>query len=118
MKKLFILLFVTASFINCRKKQTQNIQNPVETGFIFTIPTLSKGVNLSNWFNDYSDPSQYNTRFTASSFQQIKSAGFTYVRVPIGNSILYNGANPSQLNTVHLQKVDAGIQSAINAGLG
>jgi endoglucanase len=119
MKKLFLLLFIFVSFLSCKKKKTQGlIQQPVEKGFIYTVPVLSKGVNLSNWFNDYSDPGQYSTRFTAPSFQKIKSIGFTYVRVPVGNTVLYNVANPLQLNAANLQKVDAGIKAAIDAGLG
>lgn len=116
--RIMIILLFAEIFFNCKKKKTQEVKTPTKSDFSFTIPALSKGVNLSNWFNDYSDASQYNTRFTASSFQNIKSLGFTYVRIPVGNTILYNEANPSQLNTANLAKVDAGIKAAIDAGLG
>jgi aryl-phospho-beta-D-glucosidase BglC (GH1 family) len=79
---------------------------------------LAKGVNLSNWFNDYSDPSQYATRFSLSTLQFIKSNGFTYVRIPIGITILFNAASPDQLNVKNLPYVDAAINNCIRAGLG
>jgi endoglucanase len=116
--RIILLLFAACCFLNCKKKQTPVAKIPTRSNFSFAIPALSKGVNLSNWFNDYSDVSQYSTRFTASSFQNIKSLGFTCVRVPLGNTVLYNETNPSQLNAANLAKVDAGVKAAIDAGLG
>ncbi len=113
---IFYLFFILACFTSCKKKPFVPVSNP--SSFSFTIPALSKGINLSNWFNDYSDAAQFSTRFNSMSFQQIKTFGFTYVRIPIGNTILFNQSNPSQLNQLNLQKVDAGINAAINAGLG
>src|ERR1019366_533595 len=85
---------------------------------ITDIDILAKGVNLSNWFNDYSDPSQYATRFSLSTLQFIKSNGFTYVRIPIGVTILFNTASPDQLNVKNLPYVDAAVNNCIRAGLG
>jgi endoglucanase len=121
MKRLLIFLPVFILLIACKKtKQNNGGSTPIPPPVITNgLPAaLQRGVNLSNWFNDYSDPAQYTTRFTGASFQQIKTLGFSYVRIPIGNTILYNSANPSQLNAVNLQKVDNGIKAAIDAGLG
>ena len=82
------------------------------------IVCLQKGVNLSNWFNDYSDPNQFSNRFPLSTLQLIKSSGFTYVRIPIGVTILFNAANPAQLNPTNLSYVDAAVDNCIKAGLG
>jgi endoglucanase len=121
MKRLLVVLFTCILLNSCKKtKQNDGGSTPVPLPVVTNgLPlTLQRGVNLSNWFNDYSDPAQYTSRFTGTSFQKIKSLGFTYVRIPIGNTILYNSANPAQLNTTHLQKVDDGIKAAIDAGLG
>lgn len=112
-------LLASVTVLGCKKKKTSPPQPSVTiSSFQFAIPALSKGINLSNWFNDYSNPAEYNTRFTAIALQQIKALGFTYVRIPVGNTILYNPSNPSQLNTVQLAQVDAGIKNAVDAGLG
>lgn len=78
---------------------------------------LAKGVNLSNWFNDYSDRSQFGNHFTEASLQLIKAKGFTYVRIPIGNTILFNPSNPSTLNANNLTHVDGAVKKCVNAGL-
>lgn len=82
-----------------------------------TSDRFSRGTNLSNWFNSYSDPNQYSNRFPAKTLALIKSSGFTYVRLPIGTSVLYNESNPSQLNTGNLSLVDAAVSHCIAAGL-
>jgi aryl-phospho-beta-D-glucosidase BglC (GH1 family) len=116
--RIIIALFIAGIFFCCKKKKQEVQQPSTASTFQFFVPVLSKGINLSNWFNDYSDPLQYSTRFTAAAMQNIKSLGFTYVRMPIGNTILFDAANPSQLNSANLSKVDAGVKSAIDAGLG
>lgn len=78
---------------------------------------LAKGVNLSNWFNDYSDPSQFNNHFTLTTLSLIKEKGFTYVRIPIGSTILFNSSNPSQLNAANLALVDDAVRNCTNQGL-
>ena len=113
MKKIFLLLLISL-FIGCKKKLTSSDPIPVDTN----QDILAKGVNLSNWFNDYSDPSQFTNRFSLSKLQLIKSSGFTYVRIPIGVTILFNAAQPGQLNSTNLTYVDAAIDNCIKAGLG
>jgi endoglucanase len=110
MKILLPILFLSL-YIGCQKKHTAH--PPVVT----QQDVLAKGVNLSNWFNDYSDPSQYATRFSLSTLQLIKSSGFTYVRIPIGVSILFNRDDPSLLNNTNLPYVDAAVHNCISAGL-
>ncbi|MCX6316683.1 MAG: cellulase family glycosylhydrolase [Bacteroidetes bacterium] len=107
------LLIATLSLIllSCRKKAAVDTMPPD----VMTV--LKKGINLSNWFNDYSDPGQFDNRFTAATLQTIKANGFTYVRIPIGSTILFNPANPSQLNPVNLVKVDAAVNKCISNGL-
>ena len=107
--KYLIYVIILFAPLNCKKKTT-SLTAPV-------IDPLSKGVNLSNWFNDYSDPGQFSNRFTISALQLIKANGFTYVRIPIGATILYDASNPSQLKTNNLLLVDAAINNCINAGL-
>ena len=105
---LFFLILLSA--LQCGKKTT--VSNPD------TAPdALAKGINLSNWFNDYSDPAQYTTRFGTAQLQLIKNSGFTYVRIPVGNTILFNPANPGVLQAANLARVDAAVQGCINSGL-
>jgi endoglucanase len=79
--------------------------------------SLAKGINLSNWFNDYSSSSQFANRFTPATLQLIKQKGFTYVRLPIGSTILFNASNPAVLNSTNIIMVDNAVQNCINAGL-
>jgi aryl-phospho-beta-D-glucosidase BglC (GH1 family) len=78
--KILLPALLVSVLIGCKKNTPSN--HPGNT----TTPReiLSKGVNLSNWFNDYSDVSQFSNRFSLSTLQFIKSNGFTYVRIPIG----------------------------------
>jgi aryl-phospho-beta-D-glucosidase BglC (GH1 family) len=110
MKTILSILLISLC-ISCKKHSAP--PDPVTNEDI-----LVKGVNLSNWFNDYSDPGQFSNRFSLSTLQLIKSSGFTYVRIPIGVTILFNAANPGQLNPANLTYVDAAIDNCIKAGLG
>ena len=113
MKTILSVLLICLC-IGCKKKTSgSGSEPPPASGDV-----LSKGVNLSNWFNDYSDPAQFANRFTLSKLQLIKTSGFTYVRIPIGATILFNAAQPGQLNSSNLMYVDAAIDNCIKAGLG
>lgn len=116
MKAILPLLFLGLSLcIACKKKSTQPDPPPPTEG---PDDILAKGVNLSNWFNDYSDAGQFNSRFPFATLQLAKSNGFTYVRLPVGSTILFNAANPSQLNSTNLVFVDAAVSRCLTAGLG
>jgi aryl-phospho-beta-D-glucosidase BglC (GH1 family) len=110
MKPILQILLISLC-IGCKK-------HSVKPPPVINQDILSKGVNLSNWFNDYSDPGQYANRFSLSTLQLIKSTGFTYVRIPIGVTILFNAAHPDQLNAANLPYVDAAVNNCIKAGLG
>ena len=113
MKTILAILLICLC-TGCKKKTiTPGTEPPLTSEGI-----LSKGVNLSNWFNDYSDPAQFSNRFSLSKLQLIKSRGFTYVRIPIGVTILFNAAQPGQLNSSNLVYVDAAVDNCIKAGLG
>ena len=114
--KTILRLLLLISLIGCKKKSVDNLPAPDPPTSMDSV--LAKGVNLSNWFNDYSDPNQFSNRFPLSTLQLIKSGGFTYVRIPIGITILFNAANPAQLNPTNLSYVDAAVDNCIKAGLG
>jgi endoglucanase len=105
----WILPIVFLTLLSCKKNR------PV-TPPLVTDP-LGRGINLSNWFNDYSDAGQYASRFSLTTLQLIKKSGFTYVRIPVGVTILFNAAIPTQLNTANLIHVDMAVKNTINAGL-
>jgi endoglucanase len=106
----WIVLFTVLLFIACKKNKAGGVE-------INTADPLAKGVNLSNWFNDYSDPGQFTNRFSFSTLQLLKTSGFTYVRIPIGATILFNIANPASLHTTNLAAVDAAVENSIRSGL-
>lgn len=103
-----LIIFIITLFQGCKKS---TIPYPA------VFNPLAKGINLSNWFNDYSDPLQYSNRFSLTTLQLIKKKGFTYVRIPVGPTILFNPSQPAQLNSINLPYVDAAVNSCINAGL-
>jgi aryl-phospho-beta-D-glucosidase BglC (GH1 family) len=108
MRILYLLLILVVS--SCKKNKNTG---PAED----ETRLLAKGINLSNWFNDYSDPGQFTSRFSDATLQLIKASGFTYVRLPIGATILFNPSNPTGLNSTNLAKIDKAVQNCINAGL-
>jgi aryl-phospho-beta-D-glucosidase BglC (GH1 family) len=103
----------------CQDSKVAPINNNVGTPITIdqARQALAKGINLSNWFNDYSDPGQYATRFTSADMQKIKNSGFTFVRLPIGSNVLFNASNPSSLQTGNLTLVDTAVKLAHQAGL-
>lgn len=109
-------------FSECKKDHQPTDDFEAEDNPNYTTDTsyktpLSKGINLSNWFNDFSDPSQFSNRFTDAHFTLLKQLGFTYVRIPIGQFILFQQNNPDVLNPTNLQYVEAAVQNAIDHGL-
>ncbi|GAC1424953.1 MAG: glycoside hydrolase family 5 protein [Flavisolibacter sp.] len=129
MKKNLASLFLFVS-ISCNKKihpSEVSISVPIadlkDTSTwttnqpLFYKSSLSKGVNLSNWFNSYSDKAQYATRFNSTNFKQIRDFGFTHVRIPIAWEILFLENNPSTLNPNNIHFVDNALKSATDAGL-
>jgi endoglucanase len=111
--KLIFQFLLLACCMGCQKNIVSD-QPPVAGA----DDILAKGVNLSNWFNDYSDPAQYSDRFPLSTLKFIRSHNFTYVRIPIGVTILFNASDPGQLNAANLPHVDAAVNNCIKAGLG
>ena len=106
-------------FPACKKDDNTTSNDPgvnYRTDTSYRAP-LSKGINLSNWFNDYSDASQFPNRFTDDHFALLKQLGFTYVRIPVGQYILFNRNNPSLLNPVNIVHVESAVQNAIDHGL-
>lgn len=110
MKRILIAVAAITISVACKK-------SPAAGSSTAATDALNKGINLSNWFNDYSDPAQFSSRFSVNTLQLIRSSGFTYVRLPVGATILFNTANPSQLNTANLAQVDAAVTKCISAGL-
>ncbi|HEY6978045.1 MAG TPA: cellulase family glycosylhydrolase [Chitinophagaceae bacterium] len=110
MNRFALLIILVITLTSACKKSA--VPNPASS-----FDPLAKGINLSNWFNDYSDPLQYSNRFSAATLQLIKTKGFTYVRIPVGPVILFDPSQPAQLNPVNLPYVDNAISRCINAGL-
>jgi aryl-phospho-beta-D-glucosidase BglC (GH1 family) len=114
MKASFLWIAVFA-LLSCKKNSPGQIE---PYNFPGGLPmSLQKGINLSNWFNDYSDPSKFAIHFTPVHFAKIKQLGFTFVRIPIGNTILFQPDNPSQLKSYNLPFVDSAVKMATDAGL-
>jgi len=118
--RIILAAILCLSLFACKKNDNNTTTNDpgdnYHTDTSYKTP-LSKGINLSNWFNDYSDPSQFSNRFTDEHFSTLKQLGFTYVRIPIGQSILFNRDNPSQLKATNLIFVESAVKKAIDHGL-
>ncbi|MFY8004728.1 MAG: glycoside hydrolase family 5 protein [Chitinophagaceae bacterium] len=114
-------LFTLAILLVACKKYNPNIQlnnAPRADSLLNGTPGfLSRGINLSNWFNDYSDSKQYGTRFNSAHFSTIRSWKINNVRIPIGVTVLFQPNNPSQLNPTNLPWVEAAVKRANDAGL-
>jgi endoglucanase len=79
---------------------------------------LSKGINLAFWFwipqTEYKD---IQTRFDDQDFNDLKAAGFTFVRLPIDLGYLLDENAPDLLNASHLAEVDTALDRILAAGL-
>lgn len=78
---------------------------------------LAKGINLSNWFNDFSDKTQFANRYNSNHFNQIKAAGFTYIRLPIGPAVICSPTNIANIQADNLALVDDAVEKIIYSGL-
>ena len=116
MLKKIILSFLLLQ-CSCQKQVTVSNNLGVPITIEQAKQALAKGVNLSNWFNDYSNPAEYGNHFSSTDMQRIKAAGFTYIRLPIASTILFNESSPSELKPSPLGFIDQAIQSAIQVGL-
>ncbi len=119
MKKIiFILLGFIFLFAACNKgtETIMNNNNSVGTSGR-ALDQLARGINLSNWFNDYSDKNQFSNRYTTAHFTQIKNAGFTYVRLPIGPTVLVDPNNMATIQPANLALVDQAIRNITSVGL-
>jgi aryl-phospho-beta-D-glucosidase BglC (GH1 family) len=115
MKASFLWIAVFA-LLSCKKNSSGQTE---PYNFPGGLPmSLQKGINLSNWFNDYSDPSKFATHFTPVHFAKIKQLGFTFVRIPIGNTILFQPDNPSQLKNYNLPFVDSAVKNGNQCWFG
>lgn len=116
--KIVSCMVVVLAVLSCKKNSSSPPPRVVERT---TDPEyrelLARGVNLSNWFNDYSDPRQYGNRFTDAHFALLKEVGFTYVRIPVGQNVMFQPQNAGSLNSVNLDYVKEAVQKAVDHGL-
>ncbi len=116
--RLYHFCVATMIILCCSCRKSAALVIPRNPNFDKGLPAqLKKGINLSNWFNDYSDPGQFATRFTTGHFTALKQLGFTYVRIPIGNTILFQPSSPSQLKAWNIGYVDSAVARANRSGL-
>lgn len=113
MRKLLFMVVLTSIFFTSCKKDAAVVPDNNEK----VLSKLAVGINLSNWFNDHSDQAQFATRFNNNHFTQIKNAGFTYVRLPVGASVITDLNNLSVLNATNLGHIDQAVKNILAAGL-
>ncbi|MDO8995494.1 MAG: cellulase family glycosylhydrolase, partial [Sediminibacterium sp.] len=110
-----LMVATTVLLWSCSKTGTS--VDPVVGPKGTAVDKLAKGINLSNWFNDYSDAGQYANRYNNTHYKQIKDAGFTYVRLPIGPSVISNPSKIEELQTNNLVHVENAVKGITAAGL-
>lgn len=89
------------------------------------LERLSRGVNLAEWFWGFNwdgDPSfdlkgHLQTHLLPSDFAEIRSLGFTHVRLPIDPVVLFDPDNPATLKPDYLPELDAAITNLNAADL-
>jgi len=115
---LVLLFLAVMVLVSCSKNSEliPNTENSIGTSGK-AIDKLAKGINLTNWFNDYSDRNQLGTRYTTAHFNQIKNAGFTYVRLPIGPLMISDANNISSINSTSLTLLDQAVKNITSSGL-
>lgn len=87
-KNLIIICSIIYLLAGCSKSGETIIDNENSVGTSGrALDKLAKGINLNNWFNDFSDRSQFTTRYNADHFASIKAAGFTYIRLPVVSTL-------------------------------
>jgi endoglucanase len=113
-----LLIVICCIFLTCSKNSEIIPTTENSVGFSGrALDKLAMGVNLTNWFNDYSDKAQFGNRYSNSHFTQIKNAGFTYVRIPVGPSVICDPTNIANIQTANLNYLDQAIKNITAAGL-
>jgi endoglucanase len=77
---------------------------------------LAHGINITRWFTDPHAPEFYKNYISPEVFHQLKAAGFTYIRVPLGPSV-FQAADGSLNKEMALLLVQQ-LEIAGQAGLG
>ncbi|MGA2639845.1 MAG: cellulase family glycosylhydrolase [Spirochaetia bacterium] len=80
------------------------------------LALLARGINLNNWFTPWANPAAYGSRFRPEEAAFLKRAGFTVCRLPLDPDLLFDPANPAQLNE-SVRFVDRGVRVLLDAGL-
>lgn len=117
MNKFFATILLMSAIWLTACTKTGSSPDPVIGPKGTAVDKLARGINLSNWFNDYSDPSQFSNRFNNTHFKQIKDAGFTYVRLPIGPSVLCGTSKIEDIQTANLVHIENAVKNIQAAGL-
>ena len=80
------------------------------------LATLAHGINITRWFASPHAPDFYQHYMSPEIFRQIRSAGFTYIRVPLAPGVFQ--AADGRLNKDMVKTLVEQIGSAQLAGLG
>jgi hypothetical protein len=80
------------------------------------------GINAAHWLAQSLTGGNYATaadgRFTSADFKLLKSLGYTYIRLPVTDTLLFDATNTTNpLKKSFLTLIDAQIQKILDAGL-
>jgi len=80
------------------------------------LALLSRGINLNDWFTSWSNPERYGASFTLQEAAFLKSAGFTFCRLPLSPDLLFDPSHPAVVSA-NIRYVDAAVKLLLGAGL-
>jgi endoglucanase len=83
---------------------------------------LRRGINLSNWFAQVSDPAGYTqqhfqTAITAQDLALIRQMGFDYVRLPVDPAPMFHTGRAGEISGDYLSYLDAALKMALDQNL-
>lgn len=83
---------------------------------------LRRGINLSKWFADGSDPSAYTrehfeTAITPQDVALIRAMGFDYVRLSVDPRPMFQEKQSDQIASDYLTQLDAALKMLLDQGL-
>jgi endoglucanase len=79
---------------------------------------LVKGINLAFWFwLPQTEDQDIQTRFDDQDFNYLKSAGFTFVRLPVDLGYLLDELDADRIDDAHLAELDVVLDRLLAAGL-
>jgi aryl-phospho-beta-D-glucosidase BglC (GH1 family) len=119
---IFPLLFLSLFLISAMSARAQSDASPAPSLASTRAAHLRRGINLSNWFGQVSDPAGYTkqhfeTAITTQDLALIRQMGFDHVRLPIDPAPMFHLGRADQISSEYLTDLDTALKMILDQNL-